>query len=593
MPTVLAASHTAAPSLSLTGWEWVARSADERQIVTLMQQHGLPEVLARILTCRGVSGDDVEPFLNPNLKTLLPDPSHLLDMDKAAQRVARAVTDRERIAVFGDYDVDGATSSALLIRFFRALGVDAAFYIPDRMKEGYGPNAPALLKLKEQGVLLVITVDCGTLAFEPLAAAHAAGLDVIVVDHHQGEARTPPAVAVINPNRMDETSPHKHLAAVGVAFLLTIAVNRRLREQGYFTARAEPDMKQWLDLVALGTVCDVVPLTGVNRAFVTQGLKVMAMRGNAGLRTVLDLAGVDTKPSVYHAGFVVGPRINAGGRVGQADLGVRLLIADDAEEALPLARDLERYNAERKTIESMVLEAAQAQASQLPGDAPMLMLSGQGWHPGVLGIVAGRIKERFHKPAAVIGVEGGIGKASARSVEGFDIGAAVIAARDSGLLLAGGGHAMAAGFTVEEAKITALIEFLCARAASASRGSWIKTLIVDATVSIGGATVELAETLERLGPFGQGNPSVRLVVQGAVNLKPEWTKGEEHARTLLICPTSNARLAAIAFRAAGTPLAEALFSTRGKRVSVAGQLKGQEWMGKRSASFHIEDIALC
>lgn len=593
MPTVLAASHTAAPSLSLTGWEWVARAADERQIMTLMQRHGLPEVLARILACRGVSGDEVEPFLNPNLKTLLPDPSHLLDMDKAAERIARAVTAGERIAVFGDYDVDGATSSALLIRFFRALGAAAAFYIPDRMKEGYGPNAPALLKLKEQGASLVITVDCGTLAFEPLAAAHAAGLDVIVVDHHQGEARMPQAAAVINPNRMDETSAHKHLAAVGVAFLLAIAVNRRLREQGYFTARAEPDLKQWLDLVALGTVCDVVPLTGVNRAFVTQGLKVMAMRGNAGLRTVLDLAGVDAKPSVYHAGFVVGPRINAGGRVGQADLGVRLLIADNAEEALPLARDLERYNAERKTIESMVLEAAQAQASQLPGDAPMLVLSGQGWHPGVLGIVAGRVKERFHKPAAVIGVEGGIGKASARSVEGFDIGAAVIAARDSGLLLAGGGHAMAAGFTVEEAKIAALIEFFYARAASASRGPLAKTLIVDAVVSIGGATVELAETLEQLGPFGQGNPSVRLVVQGAINLKPEWTKGEEHARTLLICPTSNVRLAAIAFRVAGTPLAEALFSTRGKRVSIAGQLKAQEWMGKRSASFHIEDIALC
>lgn len=580
--------HLVIPSsdhLSLTGRPWRYREVDERLAAAMQQEHGLPELVARLLVMRGVTADAADDFLNPSLRTGLPDPSHLLDMDIAAQRIARAVMVGEKIAVFGDYDVDGATSSALLGRYFRALGCEPIIYIPDRMKEGYGPNTPALLALRAQGAALAITVDCGTLAFEPIAAAHEAGLEMIVIDHHQGEARKPGALAVVNPNRLDESSPHGQLAAVGVAFLLIVAINKQLREAG----RPTPDVRQWLDIVALGTVCDVVPLTGVNRALVAQGLKVMAARGNTGIATVLDSTGVDEKPGVYACGFIIGPRINAGGRVGKSDLGVRLLMTDDELEAKSLAAELELHNAERKAIEAMVLEQAMAKAEMM--DAPLLMVAGAGWHAGVIGIVAGRVKERFGKPAAIIGIENGIGKASARSVSGVDFGAAVIAARDAGLLLAGGGHAMAAGFTVEEDKIPALAAFLekhMQRQLQNVAGT--RALTLDGMIAAGGATPELIAQLDRLGPFGQGNPNVRLCVQQAVNLKPEIVK-EQHVKTILIDKLSNARLSAIAFRCVGTPLGDALLSTRGQVVDVAGQLRLSEWNGKQTVSLHIDDVA--
>jgi len=589
MESAFATSERSADALSLTGRQWLFRDADERQVLALAQRYGLPDILARILSARGVGLEETEQFLNPSLKATLPDPSHLLDMDAAAERVAGAIMSGERIAIFGDYDVDGATSSALLARYLRALSADPILYIPDRMKEGYGPNSAALLALKERGATLVITVDCGTLAFEPLQVAHEAGLDVIVIDHHAGEAQLPNAYGVVNPNRLDETSLHRQLAAVGVAFLLIVAINRKLRSIG----REVPDPKQWLDLVALGTVCDVVPLIGVNRALVAQGLKVMALRGNLGLRTVLDMAAVSEKPGVYHAGFVIGPRINAGGRVGKSDLGVRLLVTEDEAEALMLARELDQYNAERKSIEAAVLEQAMAQAEAADTSASFLMVAGAGWHPGVIGIVAGRLKERFHKPAAVIAIDGGIGKASARSVSGVDIGAAVIAARQAGILSAGGGHAMAAGFTVEETKIPALKEFFASRLRLPEGETHAaRRLFIDGAISVGGATAEFAEQLERLGPFGQGNPQVRLVIQNAVNLKPEWTTSGEHLKTLLIDRLSNARLSAIAFRAANTKLGDALMVTRGKGISIAGQLRLSEWNGKPQVSLHIEDIAI-
>jgi len=587
-------SHPIIPSshhpLSLTGRSWILREADEKLVAALSQKYEIPDVVARILAGRGIGVAEAENFLSPSLKSSLPDPSHLLDMDAAAERIASAVVAGETMAIFGDYDVDGATSSALLMRYLRSLGAKPLVYIPDRMSEGYGPNTAALLGLKKSGATLVITVDCGTMAFEPLEAAHEAGLDVIVVDHHIGEARKPKAYAIVNPNRLDETSAHGQMAAVGVAFLVAVAVNRVLRASGYFTERKEPDLRQWLDLVALGTVCDVVPLTGINRAFVAQGLKVLAGRENLGLRTILDLATVQESPGVYACGFVVGPRINAGGRVGKADLGVRLLTCEDEAEALSLARELETHNAERKAIESMVLEEAQAMAEQMDGDCPLLVVAGKGWHPGVIGIVAGRLKERFHKPVAVIAVNDNVGKASARSVSGFDFGAAVIAAHASGLLLGGGGHAMAAGFSVETDKIAALAEFLQARMRSQGNPATGRKLTLDGTISIAGATPELITNLDCLGPFGQGNPSVRLVVRGTVNLRPEIV-GEHHVKTLLIDRVSNARLSAIAFRVMGTKLGDALLATRGQIIDIAGQLRLQEWNGKKSVSLMIDDVA--
>ena len=728
-PVISSSGH-----LSSTGCQWRFRDADMRAVAAMQQHHNLPEIVARVLVARGISPEEADDFLNPSLRAALPDPSHLLDMDIAANRIAQAIIAGEKIAIFGDYDVDGATSSALLTRYFRALGNNPIIYIPDRMKEGYGPNAPAMLSLAEKGANIIITVDCGTLSFGPLEAAANAGLDVIVIDHHQGAAERPKALAIVNPNRLDENSPHGQLAAVGVAFLFIVAINRALRERGYFTSPnrgeagmgagyahnyplntalhnarelrknmtdaeelvwqllrseqlgfkfrkqhpvghyiadfaclekkliieldggqhnettaikkdekrtafleqqgftvlrfwnhdvlqkteavmesiyqslhantnrphpsppptgegiTEPDIRQFLDIVALGTVCDVVPLVGVNRALVAQGLKVMTSRHNLGISTVLDMAGVDEKPGVYACGFIIGPRINAGGRVGKSDLGVRLLTTDDETEAKSLAAELETHNAERKAIEAMVLEQATLQAETM--DAPLLVVAGAGWHPGVIGIVAGRLKERFHKPVAIIALDGGIGKASARSVSGVDFGASVIAAKESGLLIAGGGHAMAAGFTVEEEKIPALTQFLTQHMhKQLSQVAGARTYNLDGIISISGATPELLLELDKLGPFGQGNPNLRLCVQRVVNLKPEIVK-DQHVKTLFIDPVSNARLSAIAFRCIGTKLGEALLATRGQTIDVAGQLRLNEWNGKQSVSLHVDDISI-
>src|SRR5215469_1432375 len=416
---------------SLLGRRWRARGGDDREGLAIAQRLALPEIVGRLLASRGVAPEGAESFLKPTLRELLPDPSRFRDMDKAADRLAHAVQTGEPIAVFGDYDVDGATSSALLARFFAAAGHPLKIYIPDRMKEGYGPNLPALLALKEQGVRIVITVDCGITAFEPLAAAEAAGLEVIVVDHHVAEPRLPAALAVINPNRLDEAKGHGQLAAVGVTFLLVVAVNRALRQAGWYgEARAEPDLKRWLDLVALGTVCDVVPLTGLNRALVAQGLKVMARRGNPGLVALADVARLSEPPGCYHAGFLLGPRVNAGGRVGEAGLGARLLTTEDEIEARELAQRLDGHNAERRQIEELVQAAAiaQVEARLAPG---LVFAAASGWHAGVIGIVASRLKERYGRPACVVALDedGAIGKGSGRSISGIDLGSAVIAAR--------------------------------------------------------------------------------------------------------------------------------------------------------------------
>ncbi len=456
---------------SLTGRRWAARLGDERAALAIAQRHGVPDAIARLLAARDVALDDVPDFLDPTLRRFLPDPSHLKDMDAAVARLVTAVQGGEKIVVFGDYDVDGATSSALLLRFFRAVGGNVGVYIPDRRKEGYGPNTPALLKIREEGARVVVTVDCGVTAYEPLKEAKRAGLEVIVIDHHQAEIVLPEAVAVVDPNRLDDDSPHKQLAAVGVAFLLAVGVNRVLRAANWYVApRIEPDLRQWLDLVALGTVADVVPLTGVNRALVRQGLQVMAKRANAGLAALADVAKLREAPGAYHLGFMLGPRVNAGGRVGQADLGARLLSSEDPHEVGALALRLDEFNAERRAIEREVLEQAIARIEGTwgPDRAGMpstLVVESDGWHVGVIGIVASRLVERYGRPCFVIGMDGEIGKGSGRSVRGVDLGAAVLAARQAGLLVNGGGHAMAAGLTVMREALAELTRFLDGRIA--------------------------------------------------------------------------------------------------------------------------------
>ncbi|MBT5185533.1 MAG: single-stranded-DNA-specific exonuclease RecJ, partial [Kordiimonadaceae bacterium] len=440
---------------SVTNRTWVARPAQMRIVQAIAQNHSLPEIIARVVAGRGIGIDDAATFLNPTLKEMLPDPSHFKDMDVACERIADAIVAGEKVAVFGDYDVDGATSSAIFKRFFKALNQDITAYIPDRMKEGYGPNTKALLELKLAGHKLVITVDCGIVSFDPLAAAKEAGLDMIVVDHHQAEAKLPDAVAVVNPNRLDEEPGYGQLAAIGVSFITIVGINRELRNRGWYKQQGlkEPNIINWLDLVALGTICDVVPLVGINRALVSQGLKVMASRHNVGLKALSDVAGITEAPNTYHAGFLLGPRVNAGGRVGRSESGTILLSTDDEQQAINISNELNTYNAERQAIEAMVLEDAMDQVAHKIGVGgiapPVIIASGVGWHPGVIGIVAGRLKEHFNRPTIVIAIDdNGDAKGSGRSIMGVDLGSAITAARQSEILSAGGGHAMAAGLSM-------------------------------------------------------------------------------------------------------------------------------------------------
>jgi single-stranded-DNA-specific exonuclease len=571
---------------SITGRSWRAALDDERAALALAQRTGLPEIVARVLAARGIDAARAPAFLSPRLREQLPDPAHLKDMDAAAERIAFAIREGEKIAIFGDYDVDGATSAALLARFLAALGTMARLYIPDRQREGYGPNEAAMLALAREGMRVVITVDCGITAHGPLAAARAAGLDTIVVDHHAAEPALPPAFAVVNPNRLDETSPHRTLAAVGVAFLLAIAVNRALRKSGWFASRAEPDLMSLLDLVALGTVADVAPLTGLNRALVAQGLKVMAARANRGLAALADVAKLRAPPSAYHLGFVFGPRVNAGGRVGEAVLGARLLTTDDPEEARRIAARLDAMNRERQAIEAAVLQAALDQVGDQPGD--LVVAAGEGWHAGVIGIVASRLKERFARPAIVIAIEDGIGKGSGRSPEGFDLGAAILAARAEGLLVNGGGHPRAAGLTVEAGRIADLRAFLAARIASHGPRDWVEPISVDGALTLRGATAALAETLARLGPFGVGNPNPRLAFP-RVHVASAGVVGANHLRVTLFDPQGG-RGQAIAFRAMGTPLGQALIGG-GLPLHLLATLSVDRRGGRRGAEIVIEDAA--
>ncbi|MBX6368859.1 MAG: single-stranded-DNA-specific exonuclease RecJ [Rhodospirillales bacterium] len=576
---------------SLCGKRWRQRPADARAALALSQRHGLPEIVGRVLAARGVPPEEAERFLAPRLRDQLPDPSRFRDMEKAAGRIAAAVMGGELVAVFGDYDVDGATSSALLERFLRSVGGRVRVYIPDRQKEGYGPNLPALLRLKEEGATVAVTVDCGITAFEVLAKATAAGLDIVVVDHHVAEPSLPQAFAVVNPNRLDEAPGYGNLAAVGVAFLLAVAVNRALRRAGWYVARPEPDLLQLLDLVALGTVADVVKLTGLNRALVAQGLKVMQRRSNCGIAALADIGRVSGRLDAYAAGYILGPRVNAGGRVGEAFLGARLLATDDPAEAAALAARLDGFNTERREIEAGVLAAAIEAVERETVPSPVVFVAGEGWHPGVIGIVASRLKERYNRPACVVALENGTGKGSGRSVSGFELGAAVIAARQAGLLVNGGGHAMAAGFTVERDRIAALRDFLAARV-EATLGSepLVPELALDGAVAAGAATPELVATLETLAPFGAGNAEPRFALPSVRVVRAEVVGGA-HVRAVLADAAGAARINAIAFRCLDTALGPALLQGAGATFHVAGTLRADRWNGETRVQLCLEDAA--
>jgi len=577
---------------SVCGRRWRLRAGDIAEGQAIAERLGLPEIVGRLLAQRGVDHDHAPGFLAPRLRDQLPDPSHLRDMEVAATRLARAVREGETIAVFGDYDVDGATSTALLARFFAAVGGRTRIYVPDRLREGYGPNTPALLRLLAEGTRVVVTVDCGTNAHLPLAEAAAAGLEVIVVDHHVAEPLLPRAAAIVNPNRLDEESRQGGLAAVGVAFLLIVAVNRALRQAGWYAGdRTEPDLMAWLDLVALGTVCDVVPLAGLNRAFVAQGIKVIRRNANSGLAALAAVAGVNEPLDAYHLGFVLGPRVNAGGRVGAADLGARLLATDDPALAADLAQRLDAYNRERRDIEARTLEAAVSLVEGSVRSPVLVFAAAENWHPGVIGIVAARLKERYERPACVVAVGNGIGRGSGRSIAGLPLGSAVVAARQAGLLINGGGHAMAAGFTVAAEKLDRLQAFLIERLGDGlDHERLVPELRVDAALSLGAAQAELMGHIEQLAPFGTGNPEPRFVLSGVRVAHAEFV-GSGHLRCTLADPLDGTRLRAIAFRAAGTPLGQLLTETRGATIHIAGHLRRDTWRGGDAVRLSIDDAA--
>jgi single-stranded-DNA-specific exonuclease len=575
-------------SISGQQWRWRGLATDVRD-----PGFSPDDLVTQLLMTRGCPREDLEAHRSPSIRAFMPDPSIFNDMDKAAERLADAIQARQQVTVFGDYDVDGATSAALLILLLRDLGLEARAYIPDRLMEGYGPSGEALVRLKAEGADLVVTVDCGAQAFEALEMARDAGLDVIVVDHHKCASELPIAHALVNPNRLDEAegAAHGHLAAVGVAWLLGAALVRTLRGRGFFASRPEPKLLDLLDIVALGTVADVASLKGLNRAFVAQGLKVMAQRRNIGMNALIEASRLTRAPICSDLGFALGPRINAGGRVGRSDLGVRLLTTRDPDEAREIALELNELNEARRTIEAGVQQEAEA-LSERQSNRAVAVISGKGWHAGVIGIVAGRLKEKLGRPSIVIALdESGVGKGSGRSIPGVDLGAAILAAKDQGLLIAGGGHAMAAGVTIAEDRLEEFADFLEERLSekvTAAMGD--RALLLDAVVAPGGLNPALVTAMEEGGPYGMGWPAPRIAA-GPVSIIKADVVGTNHVR-LIVAGDDGRSLKAVAFRAAETELGQALLSApRHRKLWLAGRAKIDDWGSRPAAELHLDDAA--
>jgi single-stranded-DNA-specific exonuclease len=592
-------------STSILGLNWQQKFFDERLATSIYQRFELSETLSNLLASREISVDEIENFLEPKIKTALPNPFELGDMEKAVSHVLEAVKQNKKITIFADYDVDGATSAALLKRFFSEIGVEVGIYIPDRVLEGYGPNSAALLNLKKNGTDLVITVDCGTVAFKPLEDAAQAGLDIIVIDHHLGVLEKPKSIAVINPNLLDENFPHKNLCAAGVSFLFAVAVNKRLRELGFYNpTNKEPNLLNLLDLVALGTVCDVMSLTGLNRAFVSAGLKILKSRKNLGLRAICDLAALDEEPNAYHLGFILGPRINAGGRVGKSDLGATILSSHDEEQVKSIALSLESFNKQRKEIEIQVLEEAVAALESGVGgfskNDSVIFAVAKNWHQGVIGIVASRLKDMYNKPVAVIAIddEGKKGKASCRSISGIDFGGEILKARFAELLLEGGGHAMAGGFSVLPEKISALHQFF-----NENLGEKIleisaqKKAEFDIALDLAQLNIELLKELSKLEPFGVGNSRPKFILRDLQKIRATLVgQTKEHISCIFSAKTNagfSGQIQAMAFRSANTALGGILLDPKfNKPISLVGTLNINTWMGVEKMQMIIEDVLI-
>ncbi len=579
-------------SVSVTGKNWILKKFDQEKIVYLKDNFSLDEITAKLLVLRNIKKEDINNFLNPSIKNFLPNPNNLLDMEKSSLRTLEAIKSKEKIGVFGDYDVDGATSTALLGRYFDELKLNYEIYIPDRKTEGYGPSIKGFKELIEKDVKVIFTVDCGTLSFKAIDYAKNKNIDVIVLDHHQSEINLPRAYSVVNPNRLDDKSNLQYLCAAGVSFMFLVSINRQLRLIDWFKKNSidEPNLIDYLDLVSLGTVCDVVPLIGLNRAIVKQGLKILKAKKNLGLKTLLDICKIETKPSIYHLGYILGPRINAGGRVGKCSHGANLLLNSNPKEVFKLATELDQYNKERKMLEKDLIEKILIE-SQAQLKEPVLILQGKNWHEGVIGIVAARLKDKFNKPTIIISINGVIGKASARSIVGFDIGSAIIAATQEKILLKGGGHKMAGGFSIDISNIEKFKQFIFRKFKNINEDlTQEKPLLLDSKIAPSAINLEFYDKVNILSPFGSGNPEPRFIVE---NLKPVNSKivGEKHIKSVLIGPEGT-NIKTIAFNATDNELGAYLLRKKNNKFNIAGKLSLNEWRGQKNVEFIIDDISV-
>ncbi len=579
-------------SVSVTGKNWILKKFDQSQIIYLKDNFALDEIIAKLLVIRNINKEDINNYLNPLVKNFLPNPNILLDMEKSSLRTLKAIKNNEKIGVFGDYDVDGATSTALLGRYFDELKLNYEIYIPDRKTEGYGPSIKGFDELIKKKVKIIFTVDCGTLSFEAIDYAKSKNIDVIVLDHHQSEINLPKAYSVINPNRLDDKSNLQYLCAAGVSFMFLISLNKHLRLTKWFQINSieEPKLINYLDLVSLGTICDVVPLVGLNRAIVKQGLKVLKAKKNLGLKTLLDICKIDSSPSIYHLGYILGPRINAGGRVGKCSHGANLLLNSNPKEVFKLAVELDQFNKERKLIENDLIKKVLVESQSKLQD-PILVLQGANWHEGIIGIVAARLKDKYNKPVIIISINGNTGKASARSIVGFDIGSAIIAATQEKILKKGGGHKMAAGFSIETSKIEVFKQFIFRKFRNINEDiSRKKPLLLDSKIAPSAINLEFYEKINVLSPFGSGNPEPRFIVE---NLKPVNSKivGEKHIKSILI-GSEGTSVKTIAFNATDSELGAYLLKKDSKMFNIAGKLSLNEWRGQKNVEFIIDDISV-
>lgn len=577
---------------SVSGKNWVFKKFNSSDIKIYSEDYSLSEIVAKLLSIRKKNIEDIGLFLNPTIKNLMPNPLTLKDMENAIERTYQGIKKRELIGIFGDYDVDGATSTALLARYFLSINQKIQTYIPDRKREGYGPSVEGFNNLIKLGTKIIFTVDCGTLSFEPVKVAQSQNIDVIVLDHHQSDLKLPNACAIVNPNRYDDTSKLNYLCAVGVCFIFLAALNKKLRDRNWFEEEKinEPNILNFLDLVSLGTVCDVVPLVDLNRAIVTQGLKVLKKRSNLGLKTLYDLCKIESQPTTYHLGYILGPRINAGGRVGKSSHGAELLASDDPQRTYQIANDLNKSNKERQSIELMLSEKVNSEVKNFQDD-PVLILTGNSWHEGIIGIVASRIKEKYNKPTILISINESLGKGSARSIFGFDIGTQIIKATQSGIVEKGGGHKMAGGFTIKKENIPLFRDFLIKNfKKSKLSSSKIVNLYLDSIIAPSALNEEFYSEIERLAPFGSGNSEPKFVIENLQVITSDLV-ADKHIKTVLHAKDGSV-IKSIAFNAKDSPLELYLNKKNKKKFNIAGIMNLNEWRGKKSVEFIIEDISL-